>query len=287
MKHPTTLRTAARQLLSTQHRAVASIVRKACGNPSTEQLHDIRGGLRRFAQILRLLRRPLAGTGAEALRRRIRSVNRQLGQTRDIDVWMANMSLLSPRRSTTGNKEWRAFQSSEIGEWEEHRRLLKSALVSGPFVSVMAAMGRLIDIRIPKSPNKLLAQDFAAYSGKRLQKLVRRLVHSAPPDSRTEPALTHQFRRLCRRGRYWAEAATPVLGHRAAKLGICLRHLSTDLGQIHDLDVAAARLSDSRKQTPATVLDHVVARRNKLWSRFPASWHKFKQASGQFLLFRC
>lgn len=269
-------RKAIARVLNEQLACIKAGCTRAAKDHSPEPLHDIRIGLRRFAQLLRLFRKPLSDTNAEAVRARIRTMTQRIGTLRDSDVWITHLNELTEGTGIREHKRWAPYFKAESRRHIAARRKFPQLLAGHSYQSLIRSMTDLIRTGIRGSVKTGSYGPADNLAGRRTAKLVRKIVAEGMPGIHTRPAELHAFRRLCRRARYWADAAG-TLGNSAGRMAGALKSLATELGTIHDIDVAKQRLKRAYPPPPPELARHLGELRNDNWRRVEAAWRRFER----------
>ena len=241
---PLPKRPSAAQLV--QHAIAASVVRILRHDPGVrigddpEDVHQARVGTRRLRSDLRTLAPLLQEKWLSGLRDELRWFGRVLGAVRDADVLsdrLRSQAATLPEPDTAGLAPLFRRLAKER---DDARAALLEAMETPRYVALLDAL--VAAAQEPELRPRAAARaadavpELVAAPWKKLQKAVKAL----PADP--SDAELHRTRILTKRARYAAEAAAPLVGKKAAKLGSALAGLQDVLGEHQDAVVAEAWL---------------------------------------------
>lgn len=229
-----------------QHAIAASVVRILRHDPGVrigddpEDVHQARVGTRRLRSDLRTFAPLLQETWLAGLRDELRWFGGVLGAVRDADVLIDRLrgqAAALPEPDTAGLAPLFRRMAKER---DDARAALLEAMEAPRYLALLDALvagAREPQVR-PKAgaPATEAIPALVAGPWKKLQKAVEALP-ADPPDARL-----HQTRIYAKRARYAAEAAAPLVGKKAARLGSALAGLQDVLGAHQDAVVAEAWL---------------------------------------------
>ena len=229
-----------------QHAIAASVVRILRHDPGVrigddaEDVHQARVGTRRLRSDLRTFAPLLREDWLTALRDELRWFGGVLGAVRDGDVLIDRLrkqAATLPEPDTAGLAPLFRRMAKER---DDARAALLEAMHSPRYVALLDAL--VAGAQDPQlrsraeAPAAEVVPGLVATPWKKLQKAVDSLP-ADPPD-----AELHRTRILAKRARYAAEAAAPLAGKKAARLGTALAGLQDVLGAHQDAVVAEAWL---------------------------------------------
>ena len=186
---------------------------------SPDSLHDLRVSGRRYRTALRLFRPLLSPLAAKAIDDRLRLLALASGPARDRDVADALAAQDPACPIGTQHRRLRRFLAGR-----EFRRLTRDA----------EAQNLALRALHPRC-----APDFQSLVARRLSAQYGKLVSLHPLRHLDEADYLHRCRKVARRLRYTAESAAPMRGKGMRDFAALLHPLTTALGNLHDLDVAA------------------------------------------------
>jgi len=242
-----------------------------------EDVHQARVGTRRLRSDLRTFAPVLDEEWLSSLREELRWLAGALGSVRDADVLQERFrrqAATLPEPDTAGLAPLFRRLAKER---DEARAELLEAMHSARYVSLLE---RLVAAAAdppwrPEAGEKAaeVVPGLVAGPWRKLRKAVKAL----PTDP--QPTLLHEIRILAKRARYATEAAAPLVGRKASRLGAALADLQTVLGDHQDAMVAEAWLRDAVEGADAEVslaageliaMQLVEAARNR--KQWPKAW---------------
>jgi CHAD domain-containing protein len=170
-----------------------------------EYLHDLRVATRRLRSALRLFAAELGAQRSESLRAELGWIARQLGNVRDLDVFILNLRDHA-RRLGEGGAVTELLVDALHNRRRPERAAMEAALVSGRFRSLLRRLAALAASSPPRTvrgvPTGTVAEAAPALI-KKAQKRVLRLGRTVTPES--PAADLHRLRILVKRLRYTCE----------------------------------------------------------------------------------
>ncbi|HEY8240307.1 MAG TPA: CHAD domain-containing protein, partial [Kiritimatiellia bacterium] len=265
---------AARRLLAAELRLLRRHTAGAAEGVDPDQLHEFRNALRRSRILLRVFRKHLAGPAADALRRRMRRLQRATGPARDMDVWLSLLD--DPERMAAAREDprWAPFHRGQKQARARIQASVRRAVgAAGP--AVVASLTRIVrsGTRPPGTGERM--DDFAA---RRLARDLRAAWKLRKFARSHKPSELHRLRRALRRVRHLLDLFAAV--HPRSVVAACepMRKAERALGKVHDLDLALARLHASRVRRPDGLKAAIRHLRRRELKRFRRNWNRFKHA---------
>ena len=256
-------RPAAQRLLASQLRVMRDNLELIAAGPDPAYLHDLRVAMRRFRTALRFFRRALRGSGAAALEADLGRLSDRLGPFRDGQWWLAFLESAAVQESCAGTPGWSRFVAEHRRDAHRQWRHLCAVCRSEETTHVMRRASLYVRAHLPQLASTQPGRPLRRVAARRLLKGLHRFwARSAIDPLSATPEDLHAVRKRCRRLRYWAEFAAPVLGAPVAHLAADLKELAGALGAVHDMDV---HLVDS---LPAALRRHMRQLRDREFARF-------------------
>jgi CHAD domain-containing protein len=283
--HHSALETA-RRLLCVHYRIIEDNCRGAMAAVRPEPLHDIRVAIRRLCAALRVFRQHLKCTSAQALIRRFSRVNSALGPIRDSDVWATNLRDKKFGARLAHERTWTVYLAYQRAVRKQNMKTLRRLLRSRRFASLMESAERFGRIELPALMRQQQATRVQPFATEQLREHLSRIVEHEDVDAETDPEDLHELRKLCRRGRYYAEFFTPALGAPAAEMTARFKSLADSLGRIHDTDVALERIQKDPVTPPKKLKKTLLRLREKGWKDFEAAWRALRRRKCQKRMMR-
>lgn len=267
----------ARRLLCVHYRTVADNLEGAIAARSPMPLHDIRVAIRRLCAVLRAFRKPLERTAAARLAPPFARLNSELGPIRDSDVWLAYLHAEKLQRRMKDDRTWPAYvsfhESARRRDLRALRRLLRDRRVRG----LMRRAARVCRVDLPELIHTRHSTPIRPFAAGQLKRVFDRVVQYHEMTPATPPNELHRLRKLCRRGRYYAEFFAPALGPASTGLARRFKRLADPLGRIHDMDVALERIGNEPVPPPRQLRKFLSRRRAAAWKDFRKAWRAIRR----------
>lgn len=243
----------ARKILYSQYDAMRDQLPGLLEGGDPECLHDYRVAMRRFRAALRFFR-PLMPKGRiQSLDRAMAALSGPLGEIRDLHIQAA------------------CFPGMERDVAEASLRL-KRIIESEPCANMAGDMARLLRVDLPAWERTAPAVNCRAFAERRFLRMLARIRSLDVSVIDGDAAALHAVRKSCRRGRYDAEFAAPLLGGKTRKAAKHLKTSATALGEIRDASIllrAAAARPDG-----AEFADALTERQAQGWNAFRKGWKR-------------
>jgi len=233
--------------------------RRAAESGGIEAVHDLRVAVRKFRQILKVLKRWVPREESQLLRTEMKELMTRAGEVRDRDIAVALLRKIhvpKNRRILTEIHEQRGASAHTLQECVRDFRHRNTA----------AAWRRALTLRKP--PDAPGAADVA---GSLLRGMLKDYLRRGARAARrsASPKQLHRFRIATKEIRYTLDIFAPLYGNAIGDLAEKLKKLQTDLGAIHDYTatgslVEEAKSSGGRKE----ILRELEKRRRKKTDRF-------------------
>ena len=165
-----------------------------------------------------------------------------------------------------------AFQGLEADVVEANEKL-KGIVDSDSCLQTVQTMNRFLRVELPDLERIRTAPPFRTFARKRLNPLLRRIADLDVATLHENDDQLHQVRKLCRRGRYYAEFATPVLGKKVEPAAKYLKTIAGGLGDVRDARWLMQHLEPLGSVSP------ILQRENDAWKKFSKGWRKFAKLS--------
>ena len=245
-------------------------------NGDPESIHQMRVALRRLRSAIRLFRDLLSGPQNEGIRAELRWLQGSLGPARDAHVFLEEIvaPVVAAHPEMAPLLALRAHWSHESATHVQHAI---QAVAGQRFTLLVLDMigwieaGKWQDDETVSAVRDLSISDFAR---KILDKQDRRLRRAATEDPTSLPMPElHNLRILCKQLRYTSEFFAGLFSKRASRLHLsALGELQEILGDVHDISVAADRLSQLTAAQEATTPG--LGDSGKAWATgLVAGWH--------------
>ena len=267
---------AARRFLFLQFRLMDDNARKALTGDAPEYLHDMRVAMRRFRSGLRFFGKPLAGTAARRLNRSFLELCRQLGPLRDMQVWVAFLENPERLAACSGDAGWSDFLAGEHRELDARMQERRGILAGEDYAGIVEETRFFLRAELPDLLKRGKSRPLAPFALRRVRRLFRQILKLKVRRSGMTPEEMHALRRLCRRGRYWAELTGAVQGGVIRKLARYLKAVADALGDLHDMDVHLQNVQAGGRSLPA-LEGLMMKRRSVALTDFDKAWRRLRR----------
>lgn len=259
---------ASRRLLYAQWCVMRDNVPGMLQGTDLDCLHDYRVALRRFRAALRMFKPLLNETNAAELDQQLAELSDRLSPVRDAHValicyrkWMDDADPYPETRTSLEQKVWDA------------NRTLREFIESDFCLQVVQVASSFLRVTLPALERNRPEPLFAAFAQERLDALTGKLRGLDVSNLRNaDPSDMHKVRKLCRRGRYYAEFAAPATGNKVQQTAALLKTLAGALGDVRDAQLLQQWVTD-QVQT-----DLIEQKENKAWERFERGWNKYARS---------
>jgi len=271
---------AARRLLMFQCRALLANVEGAVEGRGPEPLHDIRVAVRRMRSVLRVFRGLLPTPPAAGLDDALATLNRSLGPSRDVDVWIEFLTSDTVAEAMSAEPGWRPFLNRQLALQERQRTVIRRRLQSRRFAALRARLGRWLRIELPQFVRSEPPAGLRPWAARALAKSLRRVEKRGRLRHSTRTDDLHQLRILLRRARYTGEFFGRVLGRPVIKLTKLIHKTERVLAEIHDIDTGLARFRRCGTTAPRSLMRRLEKLRRKHLRALGPAWKRFAKARG-------
>ena len=261
---------AARKLLTAQYRVIRANEQKAMRGVDSESVHDIRVAVRRFRALLRIFRKPLAGTSAARLTREVAALRRSLAPARDLDVWVGLLESKTVARRLRSDRAYGSYVRGLNARHADRTSAVAARLRAAPYRRLCARIERFLDEELAGEPARAgAAQPLDRFARRQVVDAVRKVRKRRRTDLNVPSPELHRLRKACRTGRYVAEFFAPILPPTCGVLAAQLHRMATALGTIHDIDVGTSRSArETLLRAPASLLPVLQGLRRQAVTRY-------------------
>ncbi len=212
--------------------------------PSPEEVHRLHQELRRLSSGLAVWARLLSARSrleAEEVVRRLRRLARLVGRVRDRDITVRLLTA-NPGGVPSGNPEWARFIGRLRDDSRTGRELLQAFLRTERRGGLLARAGRLLERR-PVAESLTALTEVLGQERRRREGRVDRAHRRARKRPNVERL--HRLRIRIRQWRHFAGLAHAVRPLPDRRPAVSWQRLQTQLGVLHDLDVALATVPET------------------------------------------
>ena len=260
---------AARKLLTAQYRAIRENERKAIQGVDPEPVHDIRVAVRRVRALLRVFRKPLAGTSAARVSREVAALRRSLAPARDLDVWVGLLESKAVARLLGSDQSYARYVQALKARRARRTSYVAARLRAAPYRRLCARIERFLDEELTAEPARTgTVQPLERFARRQVIDAVRKVRKRHRADPTVPSPELHRLRKACRTARYVAEFFAPVLPRACGEFAVQLHRMATALGTINDIDTGTARAARENPRAPVPMLPVLQALRRRAVRRY-------------------
>lgn len=264
----------ARKLICILFRTLADNVEGSMAGKDPCYLHDMRVALRRARAALRFFRRYLKGGKEKRLARNLRAVCDALGLARDSQVWL---EFLEGKGRMDGNAAWNNYMAKQKRRNRASLRALRKLLTGGMFRALLREMAFFARIEILRLMRKRRhAGNLRRFAARKLCRAYGNLVSRRVNIARLDPVALHEFRKDCRRVRYAAEFAAPVLGEHVHELEGLMKTITDAIGNAHDMDVHLVAMEAGKESVPVPLALKISRQRSLELQKSIRAWDRIR-----------
>jgi CHAD domain-containing protein/phosphohistidine phosphatase SixA len=264
-----------RRFMSLQYRIIIENQEGMLEARSEDPLHDARVAIRRLRSLIRMFATFLPSSSS-MIDDGLANLALLLSPLRDNDVWVRFLSSQRLNRHFSGAIDFVHYSAMQAGMKKDDKRIIRAILKSDDFSDLMRAINRMLRIELPEKIRKTQPKRLAPFAGRKLLSIYFEALSRPGVKKEYNVKKMHAMRKLCRRGRYWSEFMTPVLGRPAEVFARHFEALADTLGDLHDTDTALARVSHEPGEVAAGLARILRRNRNRLYSRFQTAWRAFR-----------
>jgi len=256
---------ASRRILYSQWCVMRDNVPGMLEGTNLECLHDYRVALRRFRAALRMFKPLLNETGAAELDQQLAELSDRLSPVRD-----AHVALLCFRKLTTDADPCPETRESLEQGVHNANHSLREIIESDFCLRTVQAASTFLRVALPALERIGPEPPFSTFAQERLDALSGKLSDLNVSSLRdADPSYMHKVRKLCRRGRYYAEFAAPANGKQVQQTAVQLKTIAGALGDVRDAQLL-------KKWVPDTAHADLIAHKEvKAWERFERGWNTY------------
>jgi CHAD domain-containing protein/phosphohistidine phosphatase SixA len=262
---------AARRLLYLHLRIVSENYQGMLSAETEEPLHDGRVAMRRFRAALRLFNQFLPSSSCRIIDEKLAFLGLALSPIRDNDVWLHFLSSQQVSEAFRGNIDFVHFHALQSRLVKTDRHTLRKLLTNPDYASLMRDINRFLRVELPQKMMKD-THPLEPHAARKLASIYFEVLSRPGMKKKYDVKEMHRLRKLCRRARYWSEFSEPALGQPASLFAKHFNALADVLGDLHDADMAIARLDPRDSGVTQHLLRIVQANKRALLARFQRAW---------------
>ncbi len=245
----------------------------------SEELHQMRVGIRRFRAILRTARTLLEPEWHASLQEELRWLGTTLGTVRDQDVLLDRLYTEADVLPSAERKIFERLLTTFETHRSQARMQLLDTLRSDRYLDLLSRLEQAIQAPALREAPESSLMHLAAQEFKQLIKADKR-GKGDPSDQEL-----HQLRIRTKRTRYVAELALETMGKPAIRFVRQTKRNQDLLGDLQDAVFTEERLRQSLQTTRGVktaftigqIIERLRARRRRTRAMFPREWAKLKK----------
>jgi CHAD domain-containing protein len=243
-------------------RLAFQIVRTIKSHGPTE-VHDLRVAIRRYAQALIVLGPCFPQDDTRKIRRSLKKIMAQAGETRDHDIALRLLAKLRPSESTALTQQLRRERQEAARSLVDRLRRWVRRNVSAKWRNAQAP---------EPDGEEFRATPVRATAEETLPRMAKDFFRRGQEAARENPSAEdlHRFRIAGKKLRYTVELFAPVYASSLEDMQEELKSVQTLLGDIQDC--AVVRKMISRHQGEDSILDAIKKRQRKKTAQFCRHW---------------
>jgi CHAD domain-containing protein len=245
---------AALQIMAMQYRIMVDNAAAARWQPDLAPIHDMRVAMNRLRAALGLFQPLLGNDGVGFIEKILRDVRSGFGPARDAQLWVGFLNSLLQEQDITSDSLLQQYALNETAKMERALVDLQEALTHESFEALCRQLTVLIKRDLPLLADTSSAR-FAPFASKRLKKRIARVQEEPADIGDMSVEEMHKARKRCKRLRYWAEFAAPVLDKPISELALRAKAVTSAFGAVHDLAVQQEWLKHSEFSEGTIVRD--------------------------------
>lgn len=249
----------------------------------SEAVHQMRVAVRRARSAISIFRPAVEPGALNTINDRLRALGRQLGPSRDWDVF-ADETIAAIREAMGGDQRIERLAAAVQRRRREHRTELTAYLASAEFRKVGIELAWFAAAGLSPAPGEEAPLSLAAFSASVLQHRCKRLISSGKHMEDLDIPALHGVRLRAKRARYAAEMfATLYRGKAAGRFISKLGTLQQRLGVLNDGAVAMHLLEElggaggRHAYAAGVVAGFLAARAGKIRPRIILAFEKFRR----------
>lgn len=267
---------AARRLLSLQFKTMTINVDGAVAGAGSEPLHDIRVAIRRLRALLHAFRKHIPKSSRKSLDAALAQLNRDLGPSRDMDVWVDFLESDAVRPTLARSRLWPAYIEHHRQRRKLRQTTVRRCLRGAHIASVRGRIARLLRAELPARARSDPPGNLPAWAVKKIRKSLRQAMKLARLRHADSPAEMHRLRIALRKTRYLGEFFEAILDKPMLKRLRRVRAVEQALGRIHDMDAGLAHAEHEGPLPPRALGVLMRARRRQQVKKLNTAWTRLR-----------
>lgn len=268
---------AARRLMSLQFKTMTINLDAAVAGTGSEPLHDVRVAIRRLRVLLRTFRKQIPKSSRKNIDAALGQLNRDLGPTRDMDVWVDALESDAVRRALARSRLWPAYIEHHRQRRKLRQTTVRRCLRGAHFAALRGRIARLLRAELPALAKSDPASNLPVFALKKIRKSLRQAMKLAPLRRSDSPAEMHRLRIALRKARYLGEFFEPVLDPTMQTRLRHVRAVEQSLGKLHDTDAGLARAQHEGPLPPRALTALLQDRRRQQVKRLNNAWLQLRK----------
>jgi CHAD domain-containing protein len=165
-----------------------------------------------------------------------------------------------------------AYLASERAREAELLAALRQKVQGNEFGELCGQACAFLRLALPGLIAESEPVPFVQFAARRIKKRFNTVLKERSQTRKMAVAEMHAIRNGCKRIRYWAEFAAPVLGRSIDRLALRTRRVTASFGNVHDRDVQIERLSNVQIEGRPVLLDCMSRAREEACRQAAEAW---------------
>jgi len=263
---------ALRKFLFLQYRIITENTKPMLEAKSDVPLHDVRIAMRRFRSALRLFSLFLPSLTTTQLDKQCSRFSLYLSPIRDNDVWMEMLHTFALDHAPLLLPEHEAFFKNQLRSKKFDTMKLRALIKSEEYAAFLRSIVRFLRVDLPHKIKTEAPCGVVGFCSQQLFCIYFELLSRPMVKKDYTVEKMHRIRKLCRRGRYWAELMAPILGKPAQSLAKLFKSLADSLGDMHDADTMLERLSRLKWPKSNALADTLKSKKHGCYDHYKKMW---------------
>ena len=272
---------AASRILQWEYKLVVAATDAVFRQDDTTPLHDLRISIRKFRAATRFFSHCLRDTTAASIDQRFSGLSDVLSPARDRDAWLEYLTAPSIQARLADDDSFAQYLYDLKTERDQQLTVLRHSLKTHFDPAFRGAVDDLLYRQFGRLEARDESSNFHEFGRRRLGKYYQKVIQFERVKPSDAAELIHEFRKKCRRGRYWSEFSISVGGGAAKHLAKYFKNLATAIGTVRDMRLHLEKWQHSDRVFPKAFYRWHQQMERDAWHEVKVSWRKLTDAKTQ------